>query len=363
MCVRWWRANWTIRRAEPGSVRVERDGLTGKEPQDEAGVVIPHFWEKTMPARTEVTRTVWIETFGGPEVVQVAAIPVAALPPGAVRVQVAVASINPVDWKTAEGKFPPIGADKLPFALGRDLSGTIVDIGPGVEGWSVGDRICAYIGTDRGAQTELATVLASEAARLPEGVGLDVAGAVPLAAMTAWQGLFDHGGLTAGQRVLIHGGAGGVGHMAVQFARWKGAHVFATAAERDLDYVRGLGAETVIDYRHARFEDVATDMDMVFDTQGGETQARSFAVLRKGGILVSTLDPDERQAAAMGVRTVPRWHADPNAEQLGEVLTLIAAGEVRVAIASRYPLDEIRAAQQFAQEGHPRGKVILEIGR
>lgn len=310
----------------------------------------------------ETTRAVWIEKFGGPEVLNVKDIPAPTPGPAEVLVRVAVASINPVDRKTAEGKYPPIGADKLPFVLGRDLAGEIVAIADEIGGWSVGDRVCAFIGTDRGAQSELVIVKTSELVAVPEAVGTYIAGACPLVAMTAWQGLFDHGGLEAGQRVLIHGGAGGVGHMAVQFAKWKGATVFATAGEEDLDFVRDLGADGVIDYKNERFEDVVSDLDMVFDTQGGDTQARSFATLRKGGILVSTLDPDEAKAAEMGVRTVPRWHADPNAAELGHVLGLIEQAQVRVEIAKSFTLDQIGEAMRFAQEEHPRGKVVLEFG-
>jgi NADPH:quinone reductase-like Zn-dependent oxidoreductase len=315
-----------------------------------------------MPDEHSKIRAVWIERFGGPEVVQVAAIPEPVPSAGEVLIKVAVASINPVDWKTAEGKYPPMGADKLPFVLGRDLAGTIEAIGGDAGDWAVGDRVCAFIGTDRGAQAERVVVKTDELAAVPRNVGFDTAGALPLAAMTAWQGLFVHGGLEAGQRILIHGAAGGVGHMAVQFARWKGATVYATASARDLDFVRALGAETAIDYKNERFEDVATDMDMVFDTQGGETQARSFGTLRKGGILVSTLEPDEKKAAEMGVRTVPRWHADPDGAALAEVLQLIADGQVKVEIARHFPLEDIRAAQRCAQEEHPRGKVVLDVG-
>jgi NADPH:quinone reductase-like Zn-dependent oxidoreductase len=315
-----------------------------------------------MPGEHSKIRAVWIERFGGPEVVQVAAIAEPMPSAGEVLVKVAVASINPVDWKTAQGKYPPMGADKLPFVLGRDLAGTIEAIGSDVGDWAVGDRICAFIGTDRGAQAERVVVKTAELAAVPQSVGFDTAGALPLAAMTAWQGLFVHGGLEAGQRILIHGAAGGVGHMAVQFARWKGATVYATASARDLDFVRALGADTAIDYKNERFEDVATDMDMVFDTQGGETQARSFGTLRKGGILVSTLQPDETKAAEMGMRTVPRWQAEPDGAALAQVLQLIADGQVKVEIARHFPLDDIRAAQRFAQEEHPRGKVVLDVG-
>ncbi len=311
---------------------------------------------------TTQTRAVWIERFGGPEVVEVKAVPVPKLGMDEVLVRMAVASVNPVDWKTAEGKYPPMGADKLPFALGRDLSGTIEVVGADAGGWKAGDRICAFIGNERGAQSELVVVKVEELVAVTAGLDLDVAGALPLAAMTAWQGLFDHGGLDAGQRVLIHGGAGGVGHMAVQFARWKGATVFATSSGKDLDFVRELGADTAIDYENERFEDVATDLDIVFDTQGGETQARSFGALRKGGILVSTLEPDEAKATALGVRTVPRWHAEADADALSQVVGLIAMGDVTVTITKSFPLEQVRDAQHFAQTGHPRGKVVLTSG-
>jgi NADPH:quinone reductase-like Zn-dependent oxidoreductase len=202
-------------------------------------------------------------------------------------------------------------------------------------------------------------VTAEELVRVPDAVSTDVAGALPLAAMTAWQGLFDHGGLQKGQRVLIHGAAGGVGHLAVQFAAWKGCTVFATASAADLEFVRSLGADTVIDYENQRFEEIATDLDLVLDTQGGETQARSFSALKRGGMLVSTLEPDEARAAELDVRTVPRWHAQPDPVALGQVLDLIVAGDVRVEIARRFRLDEVADAHRVARTDHPRGKVIL----
>ncbi|TPG51606.1 NADP-dependent oxidoreductase [Sphingomonas glacialis] len=304
-------------------------------------------------------RAVRITRFGGPKVIAVAEIDTPYPAPDEVLVRVHAASVNPVDWKTAEGKYPPVGADKLPIVLGRDLAGTIAQ----VEGadWSVGDRVFAFIGQDRGAQSDFVCVKTSELVAMPDGIDFDAAAGSALAVMTAWQGLFDHGGLTAGQRVLIHGGAGGVGHMAVQLARWKGATVFATASERDLDFVRGLGADTVIDYKNQRFEDIATDLDMVFDTQGGETQARSFGVIREGGILVSTLEPDAAKAAEHKVRIEPRWHAEPDAATLGQVADLLASDELQVTVAKTFPLDQVRAAHAFAQDEHPRGKVVLRL--
>lgn len=318
--------------------------------------------ENASVPQSATNRAVRVEHFGGPEVITVGAIPVPRPADDEVLVRVHAASVNPVDWKTAQGKYPPVGEDKLPIVLGRDLAGTIAAVGPGAGArWKVGDRVFAFIDQDRGAQSDFVRVKQSELVAMPDGLDFDAAAGSALAVMTAWQGLFDHGGLASGQRVLIHGGAGGVGHMAVQLARWKGATVFATASAHDLDFVRGLGANTAIDYEAERFEEIATDLDMVFDTQGGETQARSFGVIRAGGILVSTLEPDEAKAAEHKVRTVPRWHATPDAATLGTVADLLGAGTLEVTVAKTFPLEDVRAAHAFAQGEHPRGKVVLRL--
>lgn len=307
-------------------------------------------------------RTVWIDRFGDLDVITPTEQPVPQAVDDEVLVRVAAASINPVDWKTAAGEFPPKGEDQLPFALGRDLAGRIEALGTRAHNMlSVGDRVFAFIDFDRGGQADYVVVKAVELVATPNEIDDATAAALPLAAMTAWQGLFDHGRLEAGQRVLIHGAAGGVGHLAVQFAVWKGATVFATASERDLDYVRSLGVERAIDYKNERFEDVATDLDLVFDTQGGETQARSFTVLKKGGTMVSTLDPDEEKGRELGIRTVPRWLAEPNAEQLDEIAGLVAAGTIKVTVAETFAFDRVRDAYAHARDEHPRGKVVLTM--
>ena len=311
---------------------------------------------------TETMKAVRLHAFGGPEVLRYEDAPRPVAGPGEVLVRIAAASVNPVDWKTAAGEYPPKGADQLPFALGRDLSGRIEALGTRAHNMlSVGDRVMAFIDQDRGAQADYVVVKAVELVATPDGIDDAAAAALPLAAMTAWQGLFDHGRLEAGQRVLIHGAAGGVGHLAVQFAVWKGATVFATAGERDLDYIRSLGVERAIDYKNERFEDHATDLDLVYDTQGGDTQARSFAVLKKGGTMVSTLEPDEEKGRELGIRTVPRWHAQPNAAQLGEVVDLVAAGTVKVAVDRTFAFDRVRDAYAYTRDEHPRGKVVLTM--
>jgi len=307
-------------------------------------------------------RTVWLERFGDLDVIRPEDRPIPQPVDDEVLVRVRAASINPVDWKTAEGKYPLKEADQLPFALGRDLAGTIEAVGTRAHNMlSHGDRVFAFIGQDRGAQGDYVVVKAVELVGMPPSLDFAAAAAAGLVSMTAWQGLFDHGGLKAGHRVLIHGGAGGVGHLAVQLAKWKGATVYATAGEGDLDFVRSIGADEVIDYKNQRFEDMATDMDLVFDTQGGETQERSLATLKKGGMLVSTLEPNEAKAKEAGVRIAPRYHAEPNAEQLGQVADLMADGTLRIEVARTFPFAEVREAYRFTKEGHPRGKVVLTL--
>lgn len=234
---------------------------------------------------TETASAIQITCFGDPaEVIERAQVPIPQPVDDEVLVRVRAASINPVDWKIAQGDYPPVGADRLPLVLGRDVAGTIEAVGTRAHYMlSHGDRVFAFIGQERGGQSAYVVVKAVELVAMPAGLDFAQAAGAGLASMTAWQGLFDHGGLATGQRVLIHGGAGGVGHLAVQMARWKGATVFATASAQDRDFVRSIGADTVIDYAAERFETIATDCDLVFDTQGGAVQRRSFDSSSRAG--------------------------------------------------------------------------------
>ncbi len=305
--------------------------------------------------------SVRLHAFGGPEVLRVEPVPIPQAQDDEALVRVAAASINPVDYKTRAGEFPPVSEDKLPVVLGRDLAGTIEAVGTRAHYMlRKGDPVFAFIDFDRGGQSDYVVVKAMELVAAPRSIDLVHAAAVPLAGMTAWQGLFDHGRLEAGQRVLIHGGAGGVGHLAIQLAKTKGATVFTTAGADDLDYVRSIGADTAIDYKNEQFENVATDIDLVFDLVGGETQDRSFAVLREGGTLVSTLgvaDPDKGKER--NIRVPERWLAQTNPKQLGEIARLIDAGTVKVAVAETFSVDDARAAYERVEKGHVRGKIVL----
>jgi NADPH:quinone reductase-like Zn-dependent oxidoreductase len=306
-------------------------------------------------------RGVRIHQFGGPEVLQLETLPIPRPGPGQLLLKVGAASVNPVDYKIRQGEFPPIGADQLPAMLGRDASGTVVAVGAGAAAKS-GEAIYGMPGTDRGAYAEYVLLDPGEWAHRPANLDDIAAAAVPVAGLTAWQGLFDHGELRAGQRVLIHGAAGGVGHLAVQFAVDCGAMVLATASARDLDFVRSLGASKVVDYRAERFEEIVQDIDLVLDLIGGDTQLRSFGVLKPGGMLVSSLaEPSQDEAHRYGVRGV-RYTARPDGAQLAEIAVLIEQRKVAVTVSEVFPLAQVQAAQRRLEEGHLRGKLVLRVG-
>lgn len=306
-------------------------------------------------------KAVRIHRFGGPEVLQIEELPVPRPAADEMLVRVHAASINPVDYKTREGHYPAVREDRLPMTLGRDISGVVEVVGSSVQGIRAGDAVYALLGNDRGAFAEYVAVKQGEAARKPRRLGHAEAASVPLAALTAWQGLIDHGGLKAGQRVLIHGGGGGVGHFAVQFAKAHGATVVTTVAAEDLDFARALGADRAIDYKAERFEEVARDIDLVFDLISGDTQARSWGVLKPGGILVSTLGQPSRQEAARHHVRAAGYMAHPSADQLAEIARLIDEGRVRPVVETTYPLSRATEAERRQQESHVHGKIVLQL--
>jgi NADPH:quinone reductase-like Zn-dependent oxidoreductase len=188
------------------------------------------------------------------------------------------------------------------------------------------------------------------------------AAAIPLAGQTAWQGLFRHGQLKAGQSVLVHGGSGGVGHFAVQFAKARGARVLTTVSTDNVEFARSLGADVVIDYKTQRFEDKASDLDMVFDLIDGETRERSWKLLRKGGVLVSTLtEPSQEKARQVGVRAM-RYTVEADGAELAEIAELVAAGKVKPQVQKRFALDAAADALASVEQGHSVGKIVLTVG-
>lgn len=301
-----------------------------------------------------------IHSFGASQVLRCEEVSIPRPGPGEVLVRVHAAGVNPIDYKIRSGSYRrPVS---LPVTLGREISGVVEQAGSGVEDLRPGDDVYGMLGTYSGGYAEYALALRRELALKPESLDHIHAAAVPLAATTAWQGLFDHGKLQSGETVLIHGGAGGVGHFAIQFAGLRGTQVLATAREEDLDFVRGLGADLAIDYENERFENRVHGVDLVLDLVGGQTQERSWQVLHPGGRLVSSLGMPPGERAAERRVTALGFMAEPRSEQLAEIAGLIDAGRVEVVVERILPLPEAARAQDELEHEHIRGKVVLTAG-
>jgi len=282
--------------------------------------------------------------------------------PGEVLVRVHAAGVNPADWKVREGYFEAMIPHALPLILGWDVSGTIEAVGDGVTEWAVGDVIWANLDIARdGAYAEYVVARAEILARKPDGLSHVEAASLPVAALTAWQSLFEVGGLQAGQTVLIHAAAGGVGSVAVQLAHAHGVHVIGTASARNHDYLQDLGADDLIDYNAARFEDVAKNVDVVLDTMGGETQARSWGVLKPGGILVSLVGPPDADAAKAHNVRAAFWSARSDARDLDKIAAFLSEGKLKPTLGATFPLADARRAHEQSESGHTRGKIVLEV--
>lgn len=307
-------------------------------------------------------KAVCLERFGGPEALELEDIDQPQAGPGEVLIKVHAASVNPVDYKIRSGKYSIVKEDQLPKVLGRDISGTIVSCGEGVTLFKPGDEVYAVLDRDHGGYAEYVALSADLCVRKPAKLDHTAAAAVPLAGLTAWQGLFDYGDLLPGQSVLIHGGGGGVGHFAVQFAKACGARVATTVSAQDKDFVRSLGADQAIDYKAERFEDVVKDVDLVFDLVGGDTQERSWDVLKDGGTMISTLAKPSKQRAMEHHARATNYVAHPDAEELGEIGQLIDEGRVTPHVDATYPLEQAADAQQRLERKHTQGKIVLQIG-
>jgi len=278
-----------------------------------------------------------------------------------VLVSVRAASINPVDFKIRSGKYPAVKEDRLPYALGRDVSGVIEKCGAQATQFKVGDEVFGMVGIGGGGYAEKAVLDQQAIARKPSNLDYPHAASIPLAGQTAWQGLFRHGGLKAGQSVLIHGGSGGVGHFAIQFAKAKGARVLTTVSTSHVAFAKSLGADVVIDYKTQRFEDHASDLDMVFDLIDGETRERSWKLLKRGATLVTTLsEPSQQKAKELGVRAL-RYTVEADGRELGEIADLVAAGKVKPHVQKTYPLKEASQALAAVEHDHPVGKIVLVV--
>lgn len=312
-----------------------------------------------MAAIDDLMRAVQLHEYGDPSVLRVDEVPRPHPGAGEVLVEVRAAGVNPIDWKLRSGGLQAFMPVELPHVLGIDLAGTVSELGPGVTEFAVGDDV---FGRGQGAYAEYATASAQSIARKPEALSFQQAATLPIGGVTAWCGLFETAGLARGQRLLVHGGAGGVGGLAVQLGRWKGAHVIATASAANLDFVRSLGADEVVDHSAARFEDVVRDVDVVFDTVGGEVTDRSWSVLRKGGILVVVAGmPQPELALQHGVRTSGVQAPPAIRSILDQLAALVVDGNLKPLVGERFPLAQVEAAHRASETGHGRGRIILEV--
>ena len=306
-------------------------------------------------------KAVRIHTYGDADVLTYEDAPMPEIAHDEVLIKVTASSVNPIDWKARKGALKERMKIEFPFILGWDVSGTIERKGTLVSTFKVGDIVYARSNPARnGAYAEYIAVRASEVAFAPTTIPLTDASGIPLACQTAWAGLFEQGNLWQGQTVLIHGGSGGVGTFAIQLARYIGAQVIATTSTSNIGLVRSLGADEVIDYKTQDFNKMLRNVDLVFDTIGGDTQRKSWQVIKKGGILVSTVGADERMAKEYGI--IPKsFMVDSSGARLQEISGLVDQGHLKVIIEKVFPLSSVREAHELSEKGHSRGKIIIAV--
>ena len=307
-------------------------------------------------------QAIQIQEFGDPQVLQVKEISIPAPGPGELLVRVHAAAVNPVDTSIRAGRAGGLSGASLPYVPGFDVSGTVTAIGSDVVNFKVDDEVFAMVDLRRGgAYAEYAIVLENEAALKPTRVNHAEAAAIPLVALTAWQALFEVAKLQKGQTILIHAGAGGVGSIAVQLAKWRGAHIIATASDYNHNFLRELGVDVPVDYRTQNFEDFASDVDVVLDPIGGDTQVRSLQILKEGGILVSIVGlTSEGRNPSRNVRATSIL-VRPNSVQLSEIGELIQNGIINPIVSYRFPLEQAPLAHEQSQTRRTRGKIVIEV--
>lgn len=333
---------------------------------------------------TNTMKAIRLHEFGGPEVLRYEEAPLPELKPGEVLVRVHAVGINPPDWYLREGykDLPPEWqpAVSFPLILGSDMSGVVEAVATDVQGFSIGDEVFGMVRFpsmgESAAYAEYVTAPASDLALKPAGIDHVHAAGAPMAGLTGWQFLIELGHNEAnpfqpeshrplplnGKTVLVNGAAGGVGHLAVQLAKWKGAHVIAVASGKHESFLRELGADEFIDYTKSPPEDIAHDVDLVLDTLGGSTTGRFLRTLKRGGALFPVFIgfSDAEEAAKLGV-TVSMTQVRSNGPQLVELGRLLDTGTVRVAIDSTFPLADARKAHERAARGHIQGKIVLTV--
>jgi alcohol dehydrogenase len=282
---------------------------------------------------------------------------------GQVLVEVHAAATNPFDFKVREGMMKDFFAVPFPATLGGDCAGVVAAVGAGVTDFEVGQEVFGQANAvgGQGSYAEFTAVKAASLAAKPSSVDFVTAAALPLAASSAYQALVEHMQLQAGQKIMIHGGAGGLGTMAIQLAKHLGAHVTTSSTAADTEFVQGLGADEVIDYQIQDFVEVLSDMDAVFDTVGGETNVKSYSVLKSGGTLVSMVAPVDEALAEQHHITYVQQFSHVTTAGLTEIAKLVDAGELKVNIDKVFPLEQASEALEYLKTAHPRGKVVIQV--
>jgi NADPH:quinone reductase-like Zn-dependent oxidoreductase len=321
-------------------------------------LIAPFFAHPVEPTMKAVA----IHRYGGPEVLKYEDVPRPEPKEDQLLVRVIAAGVNPVDAMVRSGIFDKEGKRAFPIILGGDVAGIVEKVGSKVTKIRTGDAVFAYVSLENtGGYAQYALVTEREAAQKPKSLSYVEAAAVPVVAMTAWQALVDAAKLGAGQTVLIHGGSGGVGSFAIQIAKARGAKVIATASTANQDFLKQLGADVTIDYTRQNFEDVAKNVDVVLDSIGRDTLARSYGVVKKGGIIVSLVArPDQSELEKHGIRGAA-LDVEPNGEELAAIGKLIDDKKIKVIVSQTFPLSEAIKAQQQVATGHTRGKIVLKV--
>ena len=308
---------------------------------------------------TQSMRAIRVHNYGDADQLRLERIPRPEPQAGEVLVQVHAAGVNPIDWKIRQGLRKDMLHMQFPYIPGMEIAGVVQDVGPGITALKVGQAV--YGSTMKGGYAEYMVAAVKSLGLKPHSLSFDKAATVPVGATTAWQGLFDAGKLEVGQRVLIQGAAGGVGLFAVQFAKWKGAHVIATTSGANAGFVRSLGAETVIDYTTTALTSVVHDVDLVFNAVGGSTLEESVQVLKRGGTLVTTAGQPAAEKVQERNVHVTSIYANIGTELLQTFAHMLDEGQIQVAIEKVFPLSEASLAHELSQRGHGHGRIVLHI--
>ncbi len=307
-------------------------------------------------------KAIVVHEYGGPEVLKYEDVPRPEPKDDQVLVRVIAAGVNPVDDASRSPKYAKFFGITLPFIPGYDIAGVVEKTGAKITKLKQGDSVYAYLSLKGGGgYAEYAVATEVEAASKPKSIGFVEAAGVPVVALTAWQALIDTAKLSAGQTVLIHGGSGGVGSFAIQIAKARGAKVIATASTANQDLLKQLGADVAIDYTKQKFEDVAKDVDVVLDSVGKDTLARSYGVVKKGGFIVTLVARiDQAELDKHGIRGASLG-VEPNSSELAEIGKLIDEKKIKVVVSQTFPLSDAEKAQEQVATGHTRGKIVLKV--